>query len=458
MSSSVWMDSRPPLVRVWTVAALVRAIGDALGGRFGPVAVTGEITGFLRAGSGHCYFTLKDDRAQLRCVLFRQQALRLDFVPRDGDQVELRGSLTVYPARGTLQLVAESLVRAGQGALLEQFLRLKRKLAAEGLFAAERKRPLPAWPRAIGLVTSRDAAALRDVVTTLHRRAAQVPVLLAPAAVQGGAAPAQLANALQTLYVIARCGRPLPVDVILLVRGGGSLEDLWAFNDETLARTIAASPVPVVSGVGHETDFTIADFTADVRAATPTAAAELAAPPRADLLQALALRQRRLQQTAAARLHDAAQRLDGLTLRLGRPDGRLACEQLRLAHLRGRLAAVTLRWAPQARERLAHLDQRLRAAPWQCLHAEGSALTHMAARWQQAWGQLLRARRLRLDQFALRLRLLDPQRPLDRGYARLEDAQRRPVTRAAEAMPGSALRVILADGSLDTMVTGRHVR
>lgn len=458
MNSSTWARPRAPFAPAWTVAALVRAIGDTLGGRFGPVTVTGEVSGFLRAGSGHCYFTLKDDSAQLRCVLFRQQALRLDFEPRDGDQVELRGSLTVYAARGTLQLVAESLVRAGQGALLEQFLRLKAKLTAEGLFAAERKRPLPASPRAIGLVTSCDAAALHDVMTTLRRRAPQIPVLLAPASVQGSAAPAQLAAALRALYVVARRREPLPLDVILLVRGGGSLEDLWAFNDETLARVIAASPVPVVSGVGHETDFTIADFTADVRAATPTAAAELAAPARADLLQALDALQRRLQQQLAARLHDAAQQLDGLALRWGRPGARLAQERLRLTHLRARLATAALRWTARAREQRARLDQSLQAALRQRLRAEGQALPRTAERWRLAWAQSSQLRRARLDQLELRLRLLDPRRPLSRGYAWLQDANGQPVTRAARVIPGSALRAILADGSLDTMVTGRHLR
>lgn len=279
-------DWTPP---VWAVGALAHAVADALDARFNPVAVRGEVSGFARAASGHCYFTLKDAGGQLRCAMFRRAASLLDFAPREGDQVELRARLSVYEARGDLQLVVESMTRAGQGQLFEQFLLLKARLEAEGLFDAGRKRALPAQPRGIGIVTSLGAAALHDVLTALARRVPHVPVLLAPAPVQGEGAPQALRDALSKLYLLAQNGRGLDADwdqknqvpsieLILLVRGGGSIEDLWAFNDEQLARTIAASPVPVVAGIGHETDFTIADFVADVRAPTPSAAAELAVP------------------------------------------------------------------------------------------------------------------------------------------------------------------------------------
>src|SRR5690349_13301597 len=285
--------------RVWAVGALCRAIADALDARFNPVSVRGEISGFSRAASGHCYFSLKDESGQLRCAMFRRAASLLDFSPRDGDQVEVRGRLGVYEPRGDLQLIVESLRRAGQGALFEQFLRLKARLEGEGLFDSERKRPLPLLPRGIGIVTSPQAAALHDVVTCLRRRAPHVPVVLAPAAVQGAQAPSELVAALQSLYRLAEAGK---LDLILLVRGGGSIEDLWAFNDEQLARTIAASPVPLVSGVGHETDFTIADFCADLRAPTPTAAAELAAQPQETWLTALDMMHERLQEAAFRRV------------------------------------------------------------------------------------------------------------------------------------------------------------
>ena len=285
--------------RVWEVGALCRAIADSLEARFNPVSVRGEITGFSRAGSGHCYFSIKDVAGQLRCAMFRRAASALDFLPRDGELVEVRGKLGVYEQRGELQLIVDSLQRAGQGALFEQFLRVKAQLEAEGLFDAARKRRLPVMPRGIGLVTSAGAAALHDVVTALRRRVPHIPVLLVPSLVQGAEAPASISRALQQLYGLAqRQGEPgvPPIDVILLVRGGGSMEDLWAFNDERVARTIVQSPVPVISGVGHETDFTIADFCADLRAPTPTAAAELVAQPRQVWLEGLALVQQRLQE------------------------------------------------------------------------------------------------------------------------------------------------------------------
>lgn len=458
MTWSVRQETSSAAPRIWTVAALVRTVADTLAARFDPVRVVGEVSGFVRAGSGHCYFTLKDDGGQMRCVLFRQQAQRAEFVPRDGDQVELRGSLTVYAARGSLQLVVESLVRAGQGALLEQFLRLKARLDAEGLFAPERKRALPAWPRGIGVVTSLDAAALRDVASTLRRRAPHVPVLLASASVQGETAPAQITAALRRLYRAATQGTgDAAIDVILLVRGGGSLEDLWAFNDEQLARTIAESPVPVVSGVGHETDFTIADFVADMRAATPTAAAELAAPSRADLLRQLEVLQRTLEQRVRGGVRDAAQRLDGAAARLGQATTRLAAEKLRWVRLRARFVAAALRWAPRERTAVDGWGLRLRRGMEQRVQTEVQALGKRSGRWGLTWHRLGDAQQRRLQQVVLRLHLLDPHRPLTRGYAWLEDGAGRPVVRAAAAEPGSALRAVLLDGSLDTVVTGRHV-
>ncbi|NJS35882.1 MAG: exodeoxyribonuclease VII large subunit, partial [Brachymonas sp.] len=275
--------------RVWAVGALVSAIADTLQARFASVTVQGEISGFSRAASGHCYFSLKDAQGQLRCAMFRRAAQMLDFSPKEGDLVQVRGRVAVYEPRGDLQLIVESLQKAGQGALFEQFLKLKAKLETEGLFDAARKRDIPLAPRGIGLVTSLGAAALQDVITALARRVPHIPVWLASASVQGTGAPQELIEALSKLYHSAQFSRRLEVDlasklpcidVILIVRGGGSLEDLWAFNDEQLVRTIAQSPVPVISGVGHETDFTLCDFVADLRAPTPTAAAELCATER----------------------------------------------------------------------------------------------------------------------------------------------------------------------------------
>ena len=420
-------DAIPP--RIWPVGALCRAVADALDARFNPVAVRGEITGFSRAASGHCYFSLKDGEGQIRCAMFRRAASLLPFMPRDGELVEVQGRLGVYEPRGDLQLVVESLRRAGQGALFEQFLRLKARLEAEGLFDAVRKRPLPPLPRGIAIVTSLQAAALHDVVSCLRRRAPHVPVVLAPAAVQGSQAPGDLVAALEAVYRMAEAGR---VDVILLVRGGGSIEDLWAFNDEQLARTIVRSPVPLVSGVGHETDFTIADFCADLRAPTPTAAAELAAEPQEAWLGALGLLDVRLRDAVARRLDRAAQRVDQAALHLGRPSSRMAQQHLRIER-----AAQRLRTALPARQ------QRAREAG-----------QRQAARLGEAVAGRLRSQDQRLQHLALRLQLLDPRLVLQRGYALLtRSGDGRPITSVRQATAGLAVRAALADGEVDLQVS-----
>jgi exodeoxyribonuclease VII large subunit len=332
-------ESKPPELtpRIWQVGALCRAIADALDARFNPVAVRGEISGFSRASSGHCYFSLKDESGQLRCAMFRRVAGLQDFAPKDGELVDVRGRLDVYGPRGDLQLIVESISRAGQGALFEQFLQLKARLEAQGLFDAQRKRELPLMPRAIGVVTSLGATALHDVITALRRRLPHVPVVVAPARVQGVGAPADLVRALTALYRLGGASgsdgvaAPTPaVDVILMVRGGGSIEDLWAFNDEQLARTLVQSPVPVVCGVGHETDFTIADFVADLRAPTPTAAAELVAQPRETWLGALTFIGERMASASQRVLDKQSQRLDFAVTRLGRPSTRVARQRLEL--------------------------------------------------------------------------------------------------------------------------------
>jgi len=417
--------------RIWAVGALCHAVADALDARFNPVTVRGEISGFSRAASGHCYFSLKDASGQLRCAMFRRAASLVDFSPREGDQVEVRGRLAVYEPRGDLQLIVESLTRAGQGALFEQFLQRKAMLEAEGLFDPARKRALPTLPRSIGLVTSLGAAALHDVVTALRRRVPHIQVVLAPAAVQGAAAPAELVRALRSLYAM-----PAPVDVILLVRGGGSIEDLWAFNDEALARTIVESPVPVISGIGHETDFTIADFCADLRAPTPTAAAELVSAPREVWLGALELIEQKLRDAVGGRLDALGQRLDLAAGRMGRPSTAVLRQQMRLTH-----EAQRLRYAVAAqRERLALRQQAVQQA------------------WPTAWAKGAKAQAERLDRLAARLRLLDPAQVLQRGYAWLENAQGQALTSVAQAQPGEALRARLADGTLDLTVTSRTTR
>ncbi len=438
MSATEFPVSKP---RVWQVGALCRAIADALDARFNPVAVRGEISGFSRAASGHCYFSLKDESGQIRCAMFRRAASLLDFTPRDGELVEVRGRLGVYEPRGDLQLIVESMGRAGQGALFEQFLRLKAKLEAEGLFEAARKRPLPAMPRAIGLVTSLGAAALHDVVTALQRRVPHIPVVLAPASVQGANAPAELCTALSNLYRLtsawqgfeADSGQKPVVDVILLVRGGGAMEDLWAFNDEALARTVAQSPVPVVCGVGHETDFTIADFVADLRAPTPTAAAELVAEPRDVWLGALDLAQKRLQAAVTDVIDRQSQRLDLVGGRLGRPSALAARQRLALAG--------------QA--------QRLRFASEHALRQCRRDVQQLEAALPQQLRRGLAGMQQRLERAALRLELLDPTLVLQRGYAWLSDERGHTISRVGQTHAGQAVQATLADGKVDLTVSPR---
>jgi len=414
--------------RVWAVGPLMRAVADTVSARFNPVAVRGELSGFSRAASGHCYFSLKDDTGQVRCAMFRRSAEQLGFTPRDGQMVEARGKLDVYGPRGDLQLIVEGLQLAGQGALFEQFLKLKAELEAQGLFDAARKRPLPSQPRSIGVVTSLGAAALRDVISALRRRVPHIPVVIYPAAVQGAQAAAELCAALKTAY--RRHAEGGESDVLLLVRGGGSLEDLWSFNDPTLVRTIAEAPMPVVCGVGHETDFTLADFVADLRAPTPTAAAELCAPAREQRLGELAYVHERLSDGAYRQIDERAQRLDRITQHLGRPSGRLHLSQQQLSKLQHRLHSGLLLTTQQRQNRL---------------QAQEVALP-------VALRRALQAQQLRLARGATALGLLDPQLVLQRGYAFLTDEEGAAVTRVAQAQPGQTLHANLVDGRVGLRV------
>jgi exodeoxyribonuclease VII large subunit len=440
--------------RAWTVSALCRAMADALDGQFNPVKVRGEISGFARAASGHCYFSLKDESGQIRCAMFRRAASLMDFSPRDGELVEVLGRLGVYEARGDLQLVVESMSRAGQGALFEQFLRLKAKLEGEGLFDPADKRELPGHPRAIGVVTSLGAAAWHDVVTALQRRVPHTPVLMAPALVQGaGAAPA-LVMALEHIYALTAEDNPLspPVDVILLVRGGGSMEDLWAFNDEQLARTIAASPVPLISGVGHETDFTIADFVADVRAPTPTAAAEMAATDRGACLDNLSVLEHRLNRGLLRQQDRLCQALDSLASRLGPGMARQQeRHSQRLNHLATRLSRPQALLVQQSQwlERLAH---RLQAGVQSHLSQGDRRLERLDDSLGFSRRHQVPQRAQRLAQAAFRLSAVDPHRVLERGYAWLSDETGQPLTHAAQFQPGQAIRATLADGEVPLTV------
>ena len=416
-------------VRIWPVGALLRSIANSLEARFNPVAVQGEISGFSRAASGHCYFSLKDDLGQIRCAMFRRAASLIDFSPRDGQLVELRGRLGVYETRGELQLVVESLHQAGQGSLFEHFLKLKAKLEAEGLFDTSRKRPLPLMPKAIGVVTSLGAAALHDVVTALQRRTPHIPVVIYPASVQGSQAAGELREALLKAY------KRQEVDVLLLVRGGGAIDDLWAFNDEQLARTIVASPMPIISGVGHETDFTIADFCADVRAPTPTAAAELSAQPLTVWLDVLDMMLTRLQHGMDKQVQSCNQRLDQATLRLSRP-----------SHL------VTKQQA-----RLAFHAQNLQHAKQLSLHRLTNSLQAIDAAFHKATGNVVLKHKWRLGNAELSLESLNPELVLKRGYAWLTDTDGLAITTTKQTKTGQAVRAILVDGEVDLKVSARRL-
>ena len=420
------MDDLGLTPRIWPVGALCRAVADALEARFNPVAVRGEISGFTRAASGHCYFTLKDAQGQLRCAMFKRAAQLLDFMPRDGELVELRGRLGVYEPRGELQLVVEHLRPAGQGALFEQFMRLKAQLEAEGLFDPERKRALPTHPRAIGVVTSLSAAALHDVATALQRRVPHIPVVLAPAAVQGADAAPALIQALQDLTQSTQ-----RVDVILLVRGGGAMEDLWAFNDESLARAIVACPVPVICGVGHETDFTIADFCADLRAPTPTAAAELCATSQADLQAQWDDGCDALQSLTQQQLDRHAQRLDHLQNRLGRPTQATTQQHMQL-----------LRW-----------HQRMVRGVQQRLQQGHNDVSLKGSQLVRARQQIPVTAHERLQRAALRLEMLDPKCVLQRGFAWLSDEKGSAITTLKQTYVGQSVQATLADGVVDLRVT-----
>jgi len=432
---------------VLSVAQLNRRVAQLLEDGVPTVAVQGEVSNFTAAASGHWYFTLKDERAAVRAVMFRSRAHAVGFVPRAGDRVQVRARVSLYEARGDYQLQVDTLQRAGLGDLYEAFMRLKATLAAEGLFDAARKRTPAAMPTCVGVVTSLAAAALRDVLSALARRAPHVAVVVYPAPVQGGDAATKLAGA------IAAANRASHADTLLLVRGGGSIEDLWSFNDERLARAIAASRIPVISGVGHETDFTIADFVADLRAPTPTAAAELACAPREHWLAQIAQAGQRIARAQARRLSDAAQKLDRLSARLISPSERLTHQRERLTGLTRRLTTACA--APlanrQARLTLAH--QRLgHARP--DLRQPAARLAAVVQTLAQAQRRALSNHQLRLQHYAERLRALDPQLTLARGYAIVRDDAGDIVCDAARLAAGQGLAVQFARGEARVSVVG----
>lgn len=447
MPSKVDTSTRVDFQRdIYTVSRLNGEVRAVLEGSFPLLWVEGEISNLATPSSGHVYFSLKDTHAQVRCALFRMRRTRLRFGPDNGMQVLVRARVSLYEGRGEFQLIVEHMEPAGEGALRQAFERLKQKLAVEGLFDAARKRELPGFPRQVGVITSASGAAIRDVLSVIQRRLPTLPVILYPVQVQGVEAPAQIVNALRIANRREEC------DVLLLVRGGGSLEDLMAFNDEAVARAVADSEIPVVAGVGHEIDFTIADLVADRRAATPTAAAELVSPERRELLQHLDVlrqrgrlaQQRRLQELTARsealqhrllRLHPASrlsqrqQRIDELELRLrSRADGQLQGLYARLATVNARLQGQTpahrlARWSLQVQERQRRLQQ---------------AVAH---RLSLAGERLARA--------GLTLDAVSPLATLSRGYAIVTEYPDGPILcDSAQTRPGDRIQARLEKGRL----------
>ncbi len=435
--------------RVWVVRDLISAVRTSLEREYTDVWVEGEISNYRPADSGHLYFTLKDGEAQLRVVMFKSSARLLRFRPDNGMQVIARGRVTVYEQRGELQLMAEYLEPKGAGALQVAFEQLKAKLQAEGLFDAARKRPIPGLPRRIGIVTSARGAAIQDILNILRRRHETVNILVFPAQVQGEAAPGEVAAGVEYF------SRAQDVDVVIVARGGGSVEDLAAFNDEALARTIAASKVPVISAVGHETDFTIADFVADLRAPTPSAAAELVIQSRHDLQDALASLHRRLEHAARYRILVARQALTELAQHraLARMQELIGRRQQRVDELAFRLAELQRGLLQRYRSRLEVAAARVRSFD---LRRQLAAMRRDVAARVGALGAAAQRyflqHRVRLERVTARLDELSPLKILDRGYALVFDAAGNLVKDAAQVKAGDDISARLARGVISATV------
>ena len=433
---------------VLPVSLLVSSARLLLERHLGLVWVAGEVSNFVRAASGHCYFNLKDEQAQVRCVFFRHKAQFADFVLRDGLQVEARATASIYEAKGEFQLNVESVRRAGLGVLHERFVRLKARLEAAGWFAVERKRRLPPFPRAVGIITSTRAAALRDVLTTLHRRWPALRVIIYPAAVQGEGAAAEIAAAIRIAGVRAEA------DVLIVCRGGGSIEDLWAFNEEVVANAVFESPLPVVSGVGHETDFTICDFVADARAPTPTAAAALVAPDRDAVLRMLTAQATRWQRAGTRAVEAPMQRVDGLGRRLVHPAARLAQQTRDAQALAARLVRAFRQQAGSRAQDLAGVGRRLALRVKEPL-PQAARLVHAKDGWRRA-GRLRQERiGARLDALARSLAHLSPQAVFERGYAMVTVPEGQIVQDSAQVAPGDDVVLTFARGHAAAKITRR---
>ncbi len=428
---------------VYTISRLNREARALLEGRFPLIWIEGEVSNFARPGSGHWYFTLKDAQAQVRCAMFRQNNMRLKFLPQDGMHLLARARVSLYEGRGEFQLIVEHAEPAGEGLLRMQFEQLKRKLAAEGLFEESHKQPLPPHPRTVGVITSPTGAAIRDILSVLRRRAPQLEVIIYPVPVQGAAAAPQIAAMIRTADARQEC------DVFLLARGGGSLEDLWPFNEEVVARAIHACRTPIVSGVGHEIDFTIADFVADVRAPTPSASAELVSPDRRELLAQLRGLESRIIQLTGALLARQRERMAWLSRRLVHPGRRLQELAQRLDDVYARLGSMVQASIHRRHVELARLSARLSAlSPAQRLSYLRGELGQCRLRLEQAMRNRLQREAARLQPVLRALHAVSPLATLERGYAIVSDSRARILRDAGAARIGDRVAARLARGRL----------
>jgi exodeoxyribonuclease VII large subunit len=441
----------PPPREVFTVSRLNREARVLLERGLGSLWLEGEISNLSRPSSGHWYFSLKDETAQVRCAMFRQRNLLVRFAPRDGSRVLARGRVSLYEARGEFQVVIEHLEEAGEGLLRRRFEELKQRLGAEGLFESRHKQPLPRLPRRIGVITSPTGAALRDILHILARRFPSIPVLVYPVAVQGESAPREIEQALRLAAARHEC------DVLIVARGGGSLEDLWAFNEEVVARAMFACPIPIVSGVGHETDFTIADLVADERAPTPSGAAERVVPDRAEWLRTFAVVTQRLSQSTRRRMNDLRLQLQVREQRLARvhPGVRLREHAQRLDELEGRMRlGIRRRLERDAALLAASRALLLRSSP--AIRVQAQRIRLEAASRALAMGARasLSAARRRFELAGRTLDAVSPLATLDRGYAIVTDEAGRVLQDASSLRPGDRVEGRLARGRFSATVVG----
>ena len=433
-----------------SVSELNRLAKNLLEDNLAGLWIAGEGSNLTRAASGHYYFSLKDSHAQVRCAMFKGTAQRFPTL-KEGDHIEVCGRIGIYEARGEFQITVSEVRLKGLGQLYEAYERLKAVLQAEGLFAAERKRPLPERPERIGVVTSLAAAALRDVVSTLKRRAPEIPVIVYPAAVQGADSAAQIARAVQTASERAEC------DVLIVCRGGGSIEDLWSFNEEPVARAIAACRIPVVSGVGHETDFTLADFAADVRAPTPTGAAELVSPNRAESLQSLRQAEGRLKEALRQRYYDASQKIDWLSRQIRHPRQKLDAQRVQAETLSRQLRHALQTVCRFQRQNVARQSQLLRHLRPDTRQAD-ARLAQLQADLARGRQRIMADKAQLLEKQAGLLQAVSPQHILARGFSVVKNSRGQVIRDAALLKQGQKLHITFFEGEADVRVTGEQAQ